>query len=418
MDRYLLIKKGHSGFWIGFIDVGSTKALDKYTVRFYLTKPSNAFIPSLTKFFVMNKKLLLQNKAEGPFGDYGDLGQAWISQGHDAGSGPYMIVSYSPDIGAELVKFNDYWKGWKPNQVDRIKFMVITEEATIKMLLINKELEMGHAFLSPTTYLTLGKIAYLNLSYGPSINWEPICMNTRKPPLDDVHVRRAIAYAINYTELVNTVFPGAIVGSSLLAPGVFGHDPSIPKFEMNLTKAEEELAQSSYTREQLSQFTLECDWLSGQDADRMVAVALQSACARIGINVEVVSVLWSQMLDRATKPQTTPHFSIWEPWSRYPDPDYYVYSVFHSSQQGRWITQHWFFTDELDALCELQRSTINSTERQIALKQIQQIVRDNIPIIFVCYRPYYNIRQNYVQGWKYIPYHAWEYWIYRLTIVR
>jgi len=134
--------------------------------------------------------------------------------------------------------------------------------------------------------------------------------------------------------------------------------------------------------------------------------------------VEVSSVLWTPMCDNVKAPETTPHFTIWEPFARFPDPDFFTHFFFHSSNNGTWATQHWFFNEELDELCELQRATIDREERRQILYQIQEIIYENVPLIPVCYRPYFNAHRDYIKGWKYIPYHAWEYWFYRLTYER
>jgi len=44
----------------------------------------------------------------------------WFNQGNEGGTGPYILESFSPGERAVLVRFDDYWGGWREGQFDQV----------------------------------------------------------------------------------------------------------------------------------------------------------------------------------------------------------------------------------------------------------------------------------------------------------
>ncbi len=71
--------------------------------------------------------------------------------------------------------------------------------------------------------------------------------NERIPQLADVHVRRAISYAIDRKALVKAVLFGhGAPANSFMPPQVPYYDKNSPGIQFDLTKAKQEMAQSKY----------------------------------------------------------------------------------------------------------------------------------------------------------------------------
>jgi peptide/nickel transport system substrate-binding protein len=86
--------------------------VDRYKVDFALDKPSAIFPETLALFFPVEKAVVLANvKLPGNYGDLGDYGEDWLST-HDAGTGPYRMVSHIPGQRLEAARFLDYFDGW------------------------------------------------------------------------------------------------------------------------------------------------------------------------------------------------------------------------------------------------------------------------------------------------------------------
>jgi peptide/nickel transport system substrate-binding protein len=56
LQRMLALKKGFSWLWLGLLDPGNVRAVDRYTVVFQLNEPFAPFVSTLTQLFIVNKK--------------------------------------------------------------------------------------------------------------------------------------------------------------------------------------------------------------------------------------------------------------------------------------------------------------------------------------------------------------------------
>ena len=71
------------------VSPGATKAVDKYTVQFTLTKPTAIFMAVMPEIHVVNSALLKKHEKDG------DWGGAWLTS-NDAGSGSYAAQPVRP----------------------------------------------------------------------------------------------------------------------------------------------------------------------------------------------------------------------------------------------------------------------------------------------------------------------------------
>jgi peptide/nickel transport system substrate-binding protein len=118
-------------------------------------------------------------------------------------------------------------------------------------------------------------------------------LNTQLGPLKDVHVRRAIAYAINVEGMINALYAGhateivtplptdvdANLGSSSEVNAMLS---SLPNYKFDLAAAKRELAKSAYPHG----FTTSIE-LSAGGADGVVAQIIAADLAKIGITMKV-----------------------------------------------------------------------------------------------------------------------------------
>src|SRR6058998_3347250 len=104
-ERILALKKGAAAVLSTMIAPGTTKALDKSTVQFTLTKPASIFTAVVPEIHVVNAALLKQHEKES------DWGAAWLTS-NDAGSGSYMLTRYDPAIGFIARRFAGHFMRW------------------------------------------------------------------------------------------------------------------------------------------------------------------------------------------------------------------------------------------------------------------------------------------------------------------
>jgi len=416
MDRYLLMKKGYSHLWLANIDARTTKVIDTYTVEFNLKTRSATFIPSLTMFWVQNKDLILKNKVAGDFGEYGDLGMKWLAEEtrNDAGSGPYMLKWYNRIEGMDLVKFEGYWKGWKPKQIDRVYIIPAKEEATIKFGLALGDYDITDDWLTKQTYKELAKVKGITVVSQPSSGIAGLfAINTKKPPVDDLPVRKALALCIDHAAAVSEIY-GGLQARGIVPPMVPGFNKNLQPFTRNITRAKEELAKSKYTAEQLAKYEIEVRYLTDQEFDRLFALLLQSNAAEIGLKVVVRGWVFSTLAEAVKSPDTTPHIFLGRTFVRFPDADYFI-NFLHSNGAGTWRGAHWWHSKEVDQLVETQRAEVDPVKRQVLLNKLQEMVMENIPMLWIANPETAVAMRDYVKGYIYAV-DGYQFWFYRLTV--
>ncbi len=115
IERILALKKGAASLLSTMVAPGSTKAVDKSTVQFTVTKPTAIFMAVMPEIHVVNSALLRKHEKDG------DWGGGWLTT-NDAGSGSYMLTRYDPAIGFIARRFPGHFMPWGPKSIDEIEF--------------------------------------------------------------------------------------------------------------------------------------------------------------------------------------------------------------------------------------------------------------------------------------------------------
>ena len=236
-------------------------------------------------------------------------------------TGPYEIQNFDPTTGVELTANPHYWAGPVTAQHVSVKF-----------------------YLDDTTMALAMRGGSLDVSFPQSVNhFKPSCgcpvipapgdtsadvvMNMDIPPWNNVHVRRAVAYAIDRpAEVAESGDPSApIYSNSILTPGELGTLApkaqvtallnSLPNYPYNLAKAKAELAASPYPHGfTTTAYTLQF----GTYIPETEVVAAQ--LAKIGITVKLSVMGLTPWVNKWEGPKTTGFWVITNGAGGYPDP--------------------------------------------------------------------------------------------------
>lgn len=380
MNRMLTVGEG---FAYLFIDtVGDVTAVDDYTVEFKLAQPNGLFLPSLIRLYVLNEKLVRANtQAEGPYGDEGDYGQEFLLT-NDAGSGPYMIKEFPLEEHVLMEKFPDWWGEFVDNAPDQFRMIATTETATVRTLMSNGELDISDQWQTIEALQALDQIEGVDIAAFSNLTSFYFMLNTKLPPLDDVHCRRAISYAFDYDTAVGLEWPGtkAMVGPVPQALG--GHNPDVTVYTHDMDKAQEELAQCQYA-DSIDQYPIEFVWISEVPDEEKFALLFQSNMAELGIPVEIVSSPWLSVVENTSTLETSPHLVSIYVSSDLPEAGSMLKQRYHSSTAATWSQNEWLQDSELDAAIDDALGTADQAERFAKYQDIQAELADQAVSVFV-----------------------------------
>ncbi|MFZ5924060.1 MAG: ABC transporter substrate-binding protein [Bacillota bacterium] len=410
MQRVLALNSGYSWLWADLIK--DVKVRDKYTVVFELKKSFAPFLSTLPWLAVVNKAAILEHKKAGNYGEFGDYGQDWLLNA-DAGSGAYTLKSWTRGTEIVLARFGDYFKGWRDGAIDEVRIKEVYNEATVLAEMKTGALTIADHYRALETYAALEQLKGITVKKALSGEAFYLKINTKKRPVDNVHVRRALAWAFDYGAFIRQIDPGAEQARGPIPPSIPGFDPTTPQFKRDLNKARAELAQSGYKPGDL---TINFCYVQGFALEEKLALLFQANMAEIGINVVLQPETWGRITDLAAKVETTPHVTAVFSAANYPDPDNYLYTAYHSSAVGTWMSMEWLQNEEIDKLIEQGRTEVDPKKRNKIYSDIQHKLVDLAPDIFIYSLPKRYAMHNWVKGFEFVPVMSFEYDFHKMWV--
>ena len=176
-----------------FAAVSAVEALDRYTVRFSLERPHAPLLSALAS------------------GWSAILPHRLIATGHDfganpVGTGPFVFEQWVRDNRITLARNDGYWIDGQPAMA-RVNFNIITEVAVQVQGLLTGDLHIID-MVGPTDIARIEQNPATRLDTGLSSLVMVMAINTRRPPLSDVRVRRALNYAIDKQTILDVAYAG------------------------------------------------------------------------------------------------------------------------------------------------------------------------------------------------------------------
>ncbi len=262
-------------------DVASITARDSSTVVVKLKRPSAIFQGIVAFSGAVIEKAAAEKMGEKALGTPGHM---------LIGTGPWKLDSYTPESKVRLSR-NPYWTGPRP-PAESISVEFFKTEAAMALALRSGAIDGANEYVSPKIFANIPGTRKLS---APGATVTLMVANTKRPPFNDVHVRRALAYATNVKGMINALYPGgdATADPTIMPASLFANLGSqsevkrtlatLPKYEFNLAKAKQELAKSAYPHG----FTTPIEVAQVNESGISSAQILASDLAKIGVKANV-----------------------------------------------------------------------------------------------------------------------------------
>jgi len=215
-----------------------------------------------------------------------------------------------------------------------------------------------------------------------------IGFNIQKPPVNDPRVRRALAMAIDRSQIPEILKGGQIPATSFIPPGMSGHNPAIG-FEFNPAAAKKLLAEAGYPEvRNFPPLTLAFNTL---DQHQLICEFVQAQWREnLGIPVYLRNMEWKVFLKEL---ELDPPQAFRLGWiADYPDPNNFaeVFISASGNNHTRWKNP------DYDRLVETAAVETDPNKRQALYDQSQRLLLENDCVIVPIY--------FYVQNWLVKPY--------------
>ncbi|MEM4762458.1 MAG: ABC transporter substrate-binding protein [Desulfurococcaceae archaeon] len=353
--------------WLVTEFVENVEAVDDYTVKFVLKTPASYFLAVVATppYFAVHPNY---------------PNDQIVSDATWGGAGPYCIKEFKRDEYLVL-EANPYYHGDKP-KTKTIVIKFYRDATALRLALENGEVDIAWRTLRPQDYVDLAKNPNFIVDSIPGTFIRYIIINTKMDPVSNVLVRRAIAAAINRTELAEKVFFNTMTPLYSLVPaGMWGHVDAF-KDEYgpgpNIELARNLLTQAGYSEANILTIELWYTPTHYGDTEADLATLLKKQLEATGlIKVELKSAEWATYVDNARNARMMLSLFGWYP--DYIDPDNFL-TPFLMSTANKW-TGSQYANPTVDQLLKDAMVKVDQNERQQLYVQVQKILAEEVPFI-------------------------------------
>ncbi|MBX9930883.1 MAG: ABC transporter substrate-binding protein [Methylobacterium sp.] len=346
-------------------------------VRFILKQPDATFLANLAQAF---GGILSAEYADilATAGMPEELARAPI------GTGPFVFTSYRPDVAIRYRSFPDYWRKTQAGDLDGAKpidglVFSITSNAAVRLTKLKAGECQVMAFPAPADLEAIRTDGALTLLARAELNVGYLALNTTRPPLTDVRVRRAINLAIDKSAIVQGVYGAAgTIAKNPLPPGMWAYDDTLPDI--------------AFDRAEAKRLLIEAGFADGFETDlwflpvsrpynpngRRVGDMIQADLARIGIRTRLMTDTWSAYQAALYRGVPTMMLNGWTSDNGDPDNFLNVLLGCKAAQIGGANLARWCDVDYEAAIQEARR-TLDREARTRLYRLAQAIFRREAP---------------------------------------
>jgi ABC-type transport system substrate-binding protein len=391
MERILALKKGAYGLFSSVVNPGTTKAIDAKTVRFTLTKPYAVFMAVLPEMWVVNSKMVRAHEKGG------DWGGGWLAS-HEAGSGSFRLAHYDPAVGFSANRFADHFAGWGPKYLDQVEFLGILEVASRVLGLEKGEFDALDGYTPYDQIRRMRGKPNVQILAKPSLRTMYFIIHNRRPPLDDVNMRRALCYAFDYDGFINNLLDGSVARNAGIIPDpMWGAPKDLQGYTYDLDKAKAALAKVKGPLR-----TLTINALGGYPQSGQAAELLQSGLAKIGVTATILSQPWPVVDAKLGNEKLSADLiPLWRS-AYFADPDNWTGYIYNSKQIGRGNSS-FFSNARFDELTDKALVLVKQGDRQPLYEEASRILVDQAAGLFIYNTNYYGAFDKRVRGVRYCP---------------
>jgi peptide/nickel transport system substrate-binding protein len=363
----------------GVLSKGGAQATDESTVVFELDSPNGNFPYSTSSD---NYNLIILPKDFDP--------KTWVKTFQ--GTGPWKLEKYTPNVGVNYTKNPDYWDTARQPLGARSEIKFYEKEEASVLGVQGGEVDVL-AHFSPVggkPLLTDPNIEVIELR---SAVHRQLHMRTDKEPFNDKRVRQAVALLINRDNLIKGLLEGKSDpgNDSPFAPVYPSTDTSVAQRKQDVEKAKQLLADAGK-----GGVSVDLRSWNGFEIPQY-AELVQNDLKAAGISVKLAITDAGSYYGDAVygkSPWLDSTFGITE-YGHRGVPNVYLGAPLKSD--GTWNSAH-FKNKEYDKLVDEYVAALDLQSQRAAAGKIQQLLLDEVPIVFAYFYFYLTATKKDVAG--------------------
>lgn len=375
--------------------VDFAEATAKYTVVLHLTKPHAPLLSNLANPGARGA-MIVPKLTDDELDKYGVTREEFEEIGFKnflVGTGPFKLIKILEGQYERFEKFDDYWKkdeeGGLLPYLDGYETRPQTDASLRYIHLRTGETDMMFT-VSGVDAPSIEENPDLTLFQGSGCGWMMVGFNHKKPPFDDVRMRKAVALAVDRNAIIDVAFHGYADPTYSPLPHWNRYYIEVPGYRKNIELAKSLMIDAGYE-------SVDCTYLWYTiDPCPSVATVIKEQLKEININATLKIVEIGTYFDLG-KPDVPEHELVGHWWSDKIDP-YISLSPRVRPGGSMDLEGNKYTSDEMLALFEELGTTVDETKKRNLIEQIQTKWMEDLPTV-----PLYSVKSlqayaNYVHN--------------------
>jgi len=316
------------------------------------------------------------------------------------GTGPFKLKEWRAAEYTLLEAFPQHFRG-RP-KVDEFMLRVVPEASVRALALQTGDAHSSFWNLHPLDNERFSRDPNFIVFRTVDLTLNQFSLNNKRPQLSDRRVRQAMMYAIDRERMVREIFRGqAVVATANISPTVkFYYEPNVKKYTYDPQRANQLLDEAGWTRGadgirekagQKLQFTTYV--ISGDQVRKPQAEFVQQALREVGIRMEIREAPWATIYERLLRGEIDSALFNWTHGGFDGEPD----ATDTLSCKGG-TNFHQFCRTRVDQLLAAGARELDPERRRRYYSEIQKIVAEEVPMLYMTYWEWFQIFSRKVQG--------------------
>jgi len=359
--------------------------VDDMTVKVKIPNPS----PLIAKLWTNSDLGILDSKVmKEKITDDDKWGQRYLATA-SASFGPYVVTKYAPGQEVVYQANENYYRG--APKLKRIIFKEMPTAANRVAALQGGAIDVAE-YLSPRELSQVEKIPGVTVDkvFGNYIH--RVEMQNEMKPFDDPRVRQALNYLVPRDEISKAVYYGTARPTKSPISEIYpAFTDEYFTYSHDVEKAKALLAEAGHA----DGFETELGYRTGDQLEEEIAVILQTAFAKAGVNVKLSKLPASTLVERYTKGEIPMYF--FRDMAIVPDAAYVANLWLNSNSL---INYSRFKSEAVDSLINSALTGVDEEKRLADMKRVQQITMEGAPWVFLFNPGYQLATRSNVKGYS------------------
>ncbi len=385
--------------WFSSIDfqglVIDVTALSDHKVKFILSRPDNSFLSNISTSYAVihsqeyaNQLELQDEKAQ--------------LDSLPVGTGPFLLDEFQVNDLIRLKRHDGYWN--KTAKMEQVVFDISHRGTGTLAKLLRQQCDVLNAPLSSQLPI-IERREQINLTAKPAMNISFIALNTSHPALNNASVRKALNYAINRQNILDSVYYGT--GSqaySVLPPNSWAYQKDAVQLRYDRNYAIALLREAGFSDGLELTMSVPLEPRAYNPSPRKTAELIQANFADVGITL---NLLTDDRFDRTNLDNNSNIDLYLTGWiASTSDPDNFLRPLLSCGSKRVGLNVSSWCNPDFDFLLDLALEVDKPRYRLNLYKQAQNMLNEEFPVIPLNHGMQLQAHDNELQGFQISPFNV------------